>query len=153
MRPFTNALPSPNPSDVIPSTLPLTLPDLCLEHTRYVFISGLGYLLMQSLCLQDTQFSLYLPEDFAPLSSSQAGFLPWSSYFGGPPCSMNKFPGHGSNPCHNNDLSCCSFNTGSLTHHATRELLDHPPKTSTPSQSPLLCSLQYLICLLYILVI
>ena len=32
-----------------------------------------------------------------------------------------KFLGQGSNPGHSNDLSCCSDNTGSLTHCATRE--------------------------------
>ena len=43
-------------------------------------------------------------------------------YFVGPICSMCKFPGEGSNPCHSNDRSCCSDNAGSLTHCATREL-------------------------------
>ena len=33
-----------------------------------------------------------------------------------------KFLGQGSNPSHRSDLSCCSDNTGSLTHCTTREL-------------------------------
>ena len=38
-------------------------------------------------------------------------------------CGTLKFPAQGLNPCHSSDPSCCSDNSGSLTHCATRELL------------------------------
>ena len=39
------------------------------------------------------------------------------------PCHM-EVPRPGSNPCHSSDPSCCSDNDRSLTHSATRELLE-----------------------------
>ena len=38
-------------------------------------------------------------------------------------CSMQKFLGQASNPCHSSDLNHSSDNAGSKTHQATRELL------------------------------
>ena len=35
---------------------------------------------------------------------------------------MRRFQSQGSNPCHSSDLSYCSENTRSLTHHTIREL-------------------------------
>lgn len=35
---------------------------------------------------------------------------------------MRNFPGQGTSPYHSSGLSCCSDNTGSLTHRATWEL-------------------------------
>ena len=43
--------------------------------------------------------------------------------FFGHTCSMWKFLGQGSNPCHHSDPNRCSDNAGSLTCCATRELL------------------------------
>ena len=48
--------------------------------------------------------------------------LSWVKTFYGYIHTMQKFPGQGSNPCHNGDLSHSSDNAGSLTHWAIREL-------------------------------
>ena len=54
---------------------------------------------------------------------------------------MWKFSGQGLNPCHSNDLSCCSDNARSLTHSTTRELLcqffEEPPYCSPIVAAPI----------------